>query len=752
MQDERINLSLRAATQDDKAFLLDVYASSREEELAGLDWDDNQKRAFVQMQFLARERSYPRVDDRIVLNNGRPIGRMLVDESDSGILLRDIALLTEYRNAGIGTRLIKDLMKEATASGKPLHLHVLQTSAAVRLYERLGFCKVGSDGTHFEMKWVPTDLQQKNDAITRYRINPYLSFIESRLVPHAIEHAVFNRLTNELLEPSASTRSVLLAAKSGTWISLPDAQLDSLGEAGVALKQIILKGFLITENQDPFTDLWDHYVARPIQNPAVAYRRAGEWILVRTSMEQTIYSRKRNELPLVIEEILSSLCADIFLMADGTKTLQQIYATLRGTKDTSILEDAEFREAIDFLTTQERQLIKLTLRQDELGEPFTSVNIVPRNLYHADRWDQQLGDSSREDIIDFHLHGIEEAGWEFDQIEPTINHCFRFPHEALGGIDYGSRFCLATLRPEVVPLLDHRRRLDVLEVGGGTGSFARSFLEQAENLTASGLNGTSVHYHILDLSPALMANQRKILSQFLPESRHFHQDATEFELPGKTFDLIISNEVVADFPVASIQRKNANEENDNNGPIASENSQWEGDGVYYLNRYELRTTGAPDSFLVNAGAFRFIERAWKHLTPGGTLIVSEYGAEHRYPARSYHLNHDEYSIHFGHLVACATKVGFQCRLLTLKDFLSLDDGIEVLNGREEHILCLNHVFKNYGLTLPYAVISKSDFERQCETVAREINLTGYSFLPIRMGYHFGPNVNDFFVLIMNKPT
>ena len=49
--------------------------------------------------------------------------------------------------------------------------------------------------------------------------------------------------------------------------------------------------------------------------------------------------------------------------------------------------------------------------------------------------------------------------------------------------------------------------LEVLEVGGGTGSFARSFIKQAANL-----NATRINYHILDFSPALMENQRKILS------------------------------------------------------------------------------------------------------------------------------------------------------------------------------------------------------------------------------------------------
>ena len=155
MENKSGNLFLREATPEDEQFLFDVYASTRQEELEGLGWDDNQKRDFIKMQFLARERSYPRVDDRIIVLNGRPIGRMLVDRNDAEILLRDIALLTQYRNRGLGTILIYDLMKEASVSGKAIRLHVLATSAAVRLYDRLGFSKTGAEAAYLEMKWLP---------------------------------------------------------------------------------------------------------------------------------------------------------------------------------------------------------------------------------------------------------------------------------------------------------------------------------------------------------------------------------------------------------------------------------------------------------------------------------------------------------------------------------------------------------------------------------------------------------------------
>ena len=152
------NLFLREATPEDEPFLLEVYASTRVDELAGLGWSNDQIQAFVRMQFLARERSYPRVDSRIILLDGRPVGRMMVDRGESAILLRDIALLTEYRNAGIGSRLIQDLMKEATAAGKPIELHVVSTSPAVRLYERLGFRRSDDEPevAYLEMRWVPT--------------------------------------------------------------------------------------------------------------------------------------------------------------------------------------------------------------------------------------------------------------------------------------------------------------------------------------------------------------------------------------------------------------------------------------------------------------------------------------------------------------------------------------------------------------------------------------------------------------------
>lgn len=554
-----------------------------------------------------------------------------------------------------------------------------------------------------------------------------------------IEYGLFHQCTGEILEPSAKVRSLLFALKLGTQFSFADEDLERLGDDGRQIRQLIEKEFLIVAGQDPLASFLDHYVVRPIQNPAVAYRSpAGETFLVRTSMGQRIFSPGIGELPKVIEEQLGTLTAELFLAADGTKTLNEIFAASASAAGEDSLKDPQFREAVEFLTRPHRQLIKFTRDIAEVSDPYSPCNIVPRNMYGS----AKSARGKSEGVVDFHLLGIEDASWEFDLIEPTINHGFRFASEALGGLAYGARFCVATMRPDVLPLHGKTDRLEVLEVGGGTGSFAKSFIEQAQILQADSPNAGAIHYHIVDLSPVLSESQRQQVSALAASVQHFHQDATELNIPGRKFDLIIANEVIADFPVASVTRQLNTETNE---------SEWSGSGEPYLKKYGLADEGAPDHFLLNTGTFQFVERAWEHLAPGGTLIVTEYGGEAEYPAQAHHLNHEEFSINFGHVKKCAEQIGFNCRLQTLKDFLKIDDQIMMLDGQEEQIMCLNHIFGKFDQRLPFALISEREFKERFQQLAERIGLTGVTFSPFRNGFHFGPNLKQFLVLLMTKP-
>jgi ribosomal protein S18 acetylase RimI-like enzyme len=54
-----------------------------------------------------------------------------------------LALLPEYRNQGLGRRMLETVMAMAKPDFPGLSLSVAESSPARRLYERLGFCKVG---------------------------------------------------------------------------------------------------------------------------------------------------------------------------------------------------------------------------------------------------------------------------------------------------------------------------------------------------------------------------------------------------------------------------------------------------------------------------------------------------------------------------------------------------------------------------------------------------------------------------------
>lgn len=154
------DLELRLASPEDGPFLQQLFATTRANELAFMSGGELQKKAFLALQFETQNRqfrlSYPQAENRVILWHGEPIGRLLVNEDDRELTLVDVSLLTDYRNRGLGTRLIRNLLSDAAAAGKPVRLHVLSISAALRLYERLGFSRIGADAAYLEMISAPT--------------------------------------------------------------------------------------------------------------------------------------------------------------------------------------------------------------------------------------------------------------------------------------------------------------------------------------------------------------------------------------------------------------------------------------------------------------------------------------------------------------------------------------------------------------------------------------------------------------------
>ncbi|MGC1245410.1 MAG: GNAT family N-acetyltransferase, partial [Spirulinaceae cyanobacterium] len=121
-------LTLRNIESEDEAFLYQVYASTRQEELALVDWDDSQKESFLKMQFNAQHKyyqeNYSQAQFLIVLLDEKAIGRLYINYHKDEIRLMDIALLPSFRNQGIGTIFLKKIITEGQQLGLPIRLHV----------------------------------------------------------------------------------------------------------------------------------------------------------------------------------------------------------------------------------------------------------------------------------------------------------------------------------------------------------------------------------------------------------------------------------------------------------------------------------------------------------------------------------------------------------------------------------------------------------------------------------------------------
>ncbi|HSP62831.1 MAG TPA: GNAT family N-acetyltransferase [Pyrinomonadaceae bacterium] len=156
---DRNSISLRPATREDREFLLEVFKSSRGDDLRELGWEEDRIGEFLDMQFDAQQRldqsEYQQADDQIVLCEGQPAGRLAVERRDHEIRCVDLALLPGHRNTGIGAFLIRQLQDEARLANQPLRLRVIRFSRAVSLFERLGFVRTSETGTHFQMEWLP---------------------------------------------------------------------------------------------------------------------------------------------------------------------------------------------------------------------------------------------------------------------------------------------------------------------------------------------------------------------------------------------------------------------------------------------------------------------------------------------------------------------------------------------------------------------------------------------------------------------
>ena len=149
-------ITVRPITAEDAPFLFHLFTTTRLDILM-LPWSEAQKHEFLQMQFRAQHTDYQTrfglAQYLIIERNSKPIGRLYVDRRQDRIHILDITILPEERGAGVGSAFLLDLQAEARTCGKAVSLYVEAGNVAQRLYQRLAFRPVRTQGPYVLLEW-----------------------------------------------------------------------------------------------------------------------------------------------------------------------------------------------------------------------------------------------------------------------------------------------------------------------------------------------------------------------------------------------------------------------------------------------------------------------------------------------------------------------------------------------------------------------------------------------------------------------
>ncbi|MBC8162712.1 MAG: GNAT family N-acetyltransferase [Roseiflexaceae bacterium] len=152
-------ITTRPITPADEPALLEIYASTRAEELAQVDWSAEQKQPFVAQQFAAQhahyQQYYPGAAFLLIEVDGVTAGRLYLAHWPRELRIIDISLLPEQRNQGLGSAFLRAILAEGARLGLPVSIHVERFNPALRLYQRLGFAIREDKGVYLLMECQP---------------------------------------------------------------------------------------------------------------------------------------------------------------------------------------------------------------------------------------------------------------------------------------------------------------------------------------------------------------------------------------------------------------------------------------------------------------------------------------------------------------------------------------------------------------------------------------------------------------------
>ena len=146
LQHQPMKLSFVSAKRDDVPFLLMLRHLTMSEHLnnAGMAVDESYHLNRILEAFS---------DSLIISLDNENIGLIKLSQQLARLHIRQLQILPEFQNKGIGSRVIKAVIKKSAMLSLPVTLNVLLANPAKRLYLNHGFEVIGQNDLEYQMRY-----------------------------------------------------------------------------------------------------------------------------------------------------------------------------------------------------------------------------------------------------------------------------------------------------------------------------------------------------------------------------------------------------------------------------------------------------------------------------------------------------------------------------------------------------------------------------------------------------------------------
>ena len=141
-----MEFTFRNAKAEDLEFLWNLHKATMKsyvDEVWG--WDEEFQREYFSNRF------EPSNIELIIYESAR-IGAIEVRDREKELFIANLEILPRFQNRGVGSAILKRLIKDSGNRQESLTLQVLKGNPAKRLYKRFGFKAVDSTETHIIME------------------------------------------------------------------------------------------------------------------------------------------------------------------------------------------------------------------------------------------------------------------------------------------------------------------------------------------------------------------------------------------------------------------------------------------------------------------------------------------------------------------------------------------------------------------------------------------------------------------------